>query len=253
MPIVYKAQNSLLDGLVFGFVSDLVLIILVMVVVIRSLSAGLLLTLTSVFPAALVFGYMGWAGVIVDVGTVMTPAVALGVTVDDVVHFMLWFKRGIEQGLDRRAAVMLAYKGCARAMYQSWGVIGLGLSIFAISPFTPTQRFGLMMLTLLTAALPGNLLLLPALLAGPLGRLFEAGIQRKMRRQAKWASREPAGHGVSAGHGVPAGHGAGHRRESHVGAAGSAGAGHSAATAATARAGYASLDPGPRGPHSPMR
>jgi hypothetical protein len=30
---------------------------------------------------------------------------------------------------------MLAFKGCARAMYQSWGVIGIGLSVFSLSPF----------------------------------------------------------------------------------------------------------------------
>jgi predicted RND superfamily exporter protein len=172
VPIVYKAQTSLLDGLTVGFISDLVLIIIVMIVAVRSLAAGLLLTITSVFPAAVVFGLMGWSGIIVDVGTVMTPAVALGVTVDDVVHYLLWYRRGISDGLSRNDSVMLAYKGCARAMYQSWGVIGIGLSVFALSPFNPTQRFGFMMLTLLTAALPGNLLLMPALLAGPLGRLF---------------------------------------------------------------------------------
>lgn len=172
VPIVYKAQNSLLDGLIIGFITDLVIIVLVMMVAVRSVSAGLLLSITSTFPAVIVFGTMGWMGWLVDVGTVMTPAVALGVTVDDVVHYLLWYKRGIAQGMSRKEAVMLAYKGCARAMYQSWGVIGLGLSVFALSPFTPTQRFGLMMLTLLTAALPGNLLLLPSLLVGPLGRFF---------------------------------------------------------------------------------
>ena len=85
---------------------------------------------------------------------------------------MIQYRGGLIMGLDRPASVMLAYKGCARAMYQSWGVIGLGLSVFALSPFTPTQRFGYMMVTLLTSALIGNLLLLPALLAGPLGSLF---------------------------------------------------------------------------------
>ena len=52
---------------------------------------------------------------------------------------------------------MLAYEGCARAMYQSWAVLGLGLAVFALSSFVPTQRFGAMMFLLLTAALIGNL------------------------------------------------------------------------------------------------
>ena len=172
VPLVYKAQRSLLQGLIWGFVSDFVLITLVMMLAVRDGSAGLILALPSIFPALMIFGLMGWLGVVVDIGTVMAPSVALGVTVDDVVHFMIMYRGGLKAGLDRPAAVMLAYKGCARAMYQSWGVIGLGLSVFALSPFTPTQRFGYMMVTLLTSALIGNLLLLPALLAGPLGSLF---------------------------------------------------------------------------------
>jgi hypothetical protein len=67
-------------------------------------------------------------------------------------------------------------------------VIGLGLSVFAFSPFTPTQRFGYMMVTLLTSALVGNLLLLPALLAGPLGGLF--GRRFTKNRPAKPAPSE---------------------------------------------------------------
>jgi hypothetical protein len=44
-------------------------------------------------------------------------------------------RSGISDGLDRKQATMLAFKGCARAMYQSWGVIGIGLSVFSLSPF----------------------------------------------------------------------------------------------------------------------
>jgi hypothetical protein len=57
-------------------------------------------------------------------------------------------------------------------MTQTTLIGGLGLAVFALSTFTPTQRFGVMMVTLLVAALAGDLILLPALLAGPLGRFF---------------------------------------------------------------------------------
>jgi hypothetical protein len=80
---------------------------------------------------------------------------------------------------------MLAYKGCARAMYQSWGVIGIGLSVFSLSPFGPTQRFGHMMLAMLTVALVGNLVLLPALLAGPLGDIFGWSVLRLNKKKAE--------------------------------------------------------------------
>ena len=194
VPLVYKAQHSLLENLKIGFVFDFAIIVAVMILLCRAFSAGLVLLLPAAFPAVLVFGGMGWGNalakwlhagnVFIDIGTVMAPSVALGVTVDDVVHFMLWFRRGIADGLDRRQATMLAYKGCARAMYQSWGVIGIGLSVFSLSPFGPTQRFGHMMLAMLTIALVGNLVLMPALLSGPLGAVFAWSVQRIERRRA---------------------------------------------------------------------
>lgn len=194
VPLVYKAQRSLLDGLLFGFGLDVVLITIAMILAVREWSAGLILFLPSVFPIFIIFGIMGWLGVIVDTGTVMAPAVALGVTVDDVVHFMLQFRGGLKSGLSRGDAVMVAYKHCARPIYQSWGVIGLGLSAFAFSPFTPTQRFGIMMITLLSAALIGNLVLLPALLASPLGALFGRKFQAANRRRQTSQAGHPPPH-----------------------------------------------------------
>jgi hypothetical protein len=73
-------------------------------------------------------------------------------------------------------------------MYQSWGVIGLWLSAFALSSFVPTFRFGALMIALLTVGLAGNLLFLPALLVGPLGKWIAYGIGRQQPARAEGAS-----------------------------------------------------------------
>jgi predicted RND superfamily exporter protein len=172
VPLIYKAQGSLLTGLELNFVGDMLLIGVAIVFLMRSFSAGLLLMVPSLFPLALAFGAMGFLGVVVDAGTVMVPAVALGVTIDDAIHFMLWCRHGQERGMTKQQAIMFAYEDCARAIYQSWGVIGLGLSCFALSSFTPTQRFGYLMFIMLTLSSIGNLVLMPAMLAGPLGHFF---------------------------------------------------------------------------------
>jgi predicted RND superfamily exporter protein len=185
VPIIYKARRSLLDGLALGFGTDVLLVVVAVVLLLRHWSNGVLLFVTSVFPMALVFGLMGWLGIVVDIGSVMTPCVALGVTIDDVIHFVLWHRRGIEQGLSPPDAVKLAYRGCGRAMAQSWGVIGLGLAAFALSSFIPTFRFGALMIGLLTIGLVGNLIFLPALLAGPLGRVIAASIRRRKERESR--------------------------------------------------------------------
>jgi predicted RND superfamily exporter protein len=180
VPIIYKARRNLLDGLFLGFGTDVLLVVVSVIVLMRNWSSGILLFLTSVFPITIVFGIMGWCEWVVDIGSVMAPCVALGVTIDDAIHFLLWFGRGSARGLSQSNALALAYAVCGRAMVQSWGVIGIGLSVFALSDFIPTFRFGVLTIALLTAALACNLIFLPALLAGTLGRFLAA----RMREQS---------------------------------------------------------------------
>lgn len=192
VPLIYQAQSTMLDGLVLNFVGDLILIGVAIILLLRNFSSGFLLALPSLFPMAIVFGAMGWMGIVVDVGTIMVPAVALGVTIDDAIHFMLWCRHGEERGMTKEQSIMFAYEDCARAIYQSWAVIGLGLFSFAFSSFTPTQRFGTMMLTMLTASSIGNLVMLPSLLAGPLGRFFWLGDKARKHAPAVEESDDAA-------------------------------------------------------------
>ena len=124
---------------------------------------------------------LGWWGIAVDIGAMMTASVALGVAVDDTMHYLAWFRQGLDEGHDRKGAAMLAYERCATAMSQTTLIGGLGLAVFAFSTFTPTQRFGMLMLVLLFAALFGDLIFLPAMLTGPLGRFFDRGKKKKRR------------------------------------------------------------------------
>jgi predicted RND superfamily exporter protein len=57
-------------------------------------------------------------------------------------------------------------------MTQSTLVCGLGILVFSASSFAPTSRFAWMLALLMAAALAGDLVLLPAMLVGPLGRVF---------------------------------------------------------------------------------
>jgi predicted RND superfamily exporter protein len=171
-PVVYQAQRALLNDLFTSFLTALVLVGLVMVWLLRSLPAGLVAMIPNVFPAVVLFGGMGLGGMKVDIGTVMTASVALGIGVDDTIHFLTWFRRGLRQGQSRSAAILFAFRHCAAAMVQTSMICGLGLLVFALGGFLPTRRFAWMMFALLMVALLGVFFLLPALLAGPLGKPF---------------------------------------------------------------------------------
>ncbi|WP_145419477.1 MMPL family transporter [Planctomycetes bacterium K23_9] len=202
IPVVYKAQRTLLSSLVRSIAMAFVLIALVMVVLLNpgrfpmswlrptnaltGLAAGSVSMIPNVFPVLLIFGVMGHRGNLVDIGTMMTASVAMGVAVDDTIHFLSWFRSYLDKGMDRVEAVIQTYRRVGPAMTQTTIVGGLGLFVFALSTFTPTQRFGTLMLVLLGAALVGDLILLPALLAGPLGKCFKP-------RESSTRTKSPVG------------------------------------------------------------
>ncbi|MBI2481831.1 MAG: MMPL family transporter [Planctomycetia bacterium] len=174
IPLMHKIQKQLLSDLIISFMAALILITLVMILVMRSIPAGLLCMIPNVMPSVIVFGALGWLGPSIEVGSMMTAGAAIGIAVDDTLHFMTWFQRGLTQGLNRVEAVRFAYRNCATAMLQTSLICGLGLLVFALSPFVPVARFGWMLAALLGTALLGDLVILPALLIGPLGAVFRS-------------------------------------------------------------------------------
>lgn len=189
VPVVYKAQRTLLTSLAHSIGLAFVLIACVMIALLNpgrfpgrafrpsnmgnAVAAGMVSMIPNVFPVLLVFGVMCHMGIKIDIGTMMTASVAMGVAVDDTIHFLSWFRANLDRGLSRVEAVIETYRRVGPAMTQTTIVGGLGLFVFALSTFTPTQRFGTLMLVMLSAALVGDLILLPALLAGPAGRFFK--------------------------------------------------------------------------------
>ena len=121
---------------------------------------------------------------------VMTPRIAYGlpsasaaattsparsiwrIAVDDTLHFLTWFNREHSVTGDEKAGVRLAFRHCAKAMLQTTMICSLGLMIYSLSWFMPTRRFSWMMVSLLMAAVIGELVFLPSILAGPIGKLF---------------------------------------------------------------------------------
>lgn len=173
VPIVYKAQRELLNSLIQSTWWSFATITPLMMFVCRSLAAGAIVMIPNTLPVLVVFGGMGWLGVPVDIGSMMAASIALGVAVDDTIHFLAWFREDLVRLGDRGAAVEAAYARSATPTLQAALINGLGLSVFATSSFTPTQRFGWLMLAILVAGVVAELVMLPAILFSPLGKAFE--------------------------------------------------------------------------------
>jgi predicted RND superfamily exporter protein len=175
MPLVHSIQNTLLTDLFLSFLSACGVITLVMIVVERGIGAGLLAMVGNVFPMLLMFGLLGWTRSPLDIGSVMTASIALGMAIDGTLHFLTFYRRERDAGGTPEEGVRAACRHSAGALAQTAVVTSLGILVFAASSFAPTSRFAWMLALLMLAALVGDLLLLPALLVGPLGRRFVPG------------------------------------------------------------------------------
>ncbi len=183
IPLIYKAQHELLHDLVESFFLAFGVIAVIMIVALRGVRPGLLAMVPNVFPAVLCFGLMGWLKIPIEIGSIMTASAAMGIAVDDTLHFLTWFRFGVSQGISRAESLHLAFRRCASAMMLTTLVCGGGLLVFSLSSFMPIVRFAWLMASLLAVALVGDLVLLPAILAGPLGKWFEPRVGHQRRRR----------------------------------------------------------------------
>lgn len=174
MPLVHEIQQALKRDLFSSFLTDFIMITIVMTIAQGGFLTGVVSMVSNFFPTVLMFGVLGWLELPLDIGSVMTASVALGIAIDDTFHYLTFFRRGLENGASRKDAAYAAHQHCGLAMVQSSLICGLGMMVFYFSDFLPSSRFAWMLLALLMVGLAANLVLLPALVVGPLGRLFEA-------------------------------------------------------------------------------
>ncbi|MCH8828562.1 MAG: MMPL family transporter [Planctomycetes bacterium] len=179
VPLFLRTQQAVLDSLIRSFALAFAVIAVVMMIVLKNPIAGLITMLPNVMPVGVVFGLISWSGMPVDIGTMITASVALGIAVDGTLHLLTWFRSGIEQGLSRNEAVSRALTHCGPAMWQTSAAVGIGLLMLFPADLLLIHRFGWLMASLIGAAFLADVIFLPALLAGPLGFVIE----RSMRNE----------------------------------------------------------------------
>lgn len=179
VPLFLATQQAVLESLITSFGLAFLLIAAVMVILLKSPTAGVITMLPNLLPIGLVFGLISWSGMPIDIGTMITASVALGIAVDGTLHLLTWFRDGIASGKSRRESVILAMEHCGPAMWHTSAIVGLGLFMLYPADLLLVSRFGWLMASLVGTALVADIIFLPALLAGPLGALIENTLQNQ--------------------------------------------------------------------------
>ncbi|MDG1897456.1 MAG: MMPL family transporter, partial [Fuerstiella sp.] len=173
IPVFLRTQQAVLESLIRSFGMAFVVIAVVMMVVLRSPTAGLFTMLPNLMPVILVFGLLSWMRLRVDIGTMITASVALGIAVDGTLHLLTWFQELVRRGMPLDRAVGKALEHCGPAMWQTSAAVGLGMLTLLPADLLLVSRFGWIMAALIFAALVADVIFLPALLGGLLGRLIQ--------------------------------------------------------------------------------
>ncbi|MDY6952981.1 MAG: MMPL family transporter [Thermodesulfobacteriota bacterium] len=116
------------------------------------------------FPVLVNFGVMGWAGMRLTVATSLIASIAIGIAVDDTIHYMFRFNQQFHKDFSRRGANDRTIGDVGKPIVFTSLAIGLGFSVFLFSSFVPTTVFGLLMLITMVSALYGDLFLLPLIM-----------------------------------------------------------------------------------------
>ena len=153
--------NSLRDSLILAFI----IIFSCMILLFRSWRILLISIVVNIVPLLITAGLMGWIGIRIKPSTVLVFSVALGITIDVTIRFLVNFKQELVRHDDSIAnTVHRTIHDTGLSIIYTSLILIAGFSVFILSQFDGTKSLGYLTSITLLLAMVTNLVLLPALL-----------------------------------------------------------------------------------------
>lgn len=162
-PVYARMLQKLLEGLRQSIMVVPLAVYLMLLLLFRSPVLALLVLLPQALPAAVLLGVMGWAGIPLDLVTVMIAAIAIGVGIDAAIQYAMRFRAELDATGDRHAALHRAHGTVGRAIWIATSIIVAGFGILVLSEFFPSVWFGLFTALAMLISQLATLTTLPAL------------------------------------------------------------------------------------------
>lgn len=156
--------QSLFESQISTMGSVIVILFIMFLILFKSVKVSLIALTANIIPISTIFGIMGWLGIPLDIMTITIAAIAIGIGVDDTIHFIHRFEDEFKVDHDYINSMRRSHKSIGYAMYYTSLVIILGFSILVLSNLIPTIYFGLLTVVTMISVLTADLLLLPKLL-----------------------------------------------------------------------------------------
>lgn len=152
---------NLFSSLIFAVIS----ISFLMAILFRSFRMVLVSMVPNMIPLLMTAGIMGWFGIPLKPSTLLVFSIALGISVDDTIHFLAKYRQELKQKKwDLKQCVTISIQESGLSMFYTSIVLFCGFSVFTFSQFGGTQALGLLISLTLLVAMVTNLVVLPSLL-----------------------------------------------------------------------------------------
>lgn len=158
-----KLINSIVNSQVQSLSLAFVLIFAVMIAIFKSFKLGLLSIIPNVLPILINFGLMGLLNIPLNTSTAIIAAVAIGIAVDDTIHFICECQRLIQNGSSTQEAVQTTIITKGQPIITTTLIMIGGFGTLLCASFVPSMQFGFLSALVMASAVIGDLIILPAL------------------------------------------------------------------------------------------
>ena len=156
--------DLVVNGQVLSLVIALLVVFLLLSLLFRSLSAGIIGSVPLALAMTFLFGWMGYLGIKLDIATALLSSIMIGVGVDYTIHFLWRYKSERGRGMEPVEAVIKTLTTTGRGIsFNAFSVI-LGFCALPFSVFSPLQIFGFLVIVSIFTCLIGALVIVPAMI-----------------------------------------------------------------------------------------
>ena len=161
---VFSVIQNIISDLLRSFGVAMLVITIVMISLLRDIRLGLIAMIPNLMPILAVVGIMGLAEIPLDAGNLVLASIAIGIAVDDTIHFLHQFQAHFSVYGRVEAAITHAFRHTGRALVSTSVTLAGGFLVFLLSEMQNIRTFGVLLGLSIVLALLIDLLLCPALL-----------------------------------------------------------------------------------------
>ncbi len=171
MPSVYvKLNSSLIKSQFTSLALALVLVVAIVGLILKSVKKGLYAVVPIIATILILFGFMGYTGISLDVATVLVASVALGMGIDYSIHIITHFYGDYAKTGSIREAVNQTVRISGKAIIINVASVAAGFLVLLFSNIVPIQNFGLLVALSMVGSGFAALTILPVILVIATGK-----------------------------------------------------------------------------------